>query len=41
VAALERDQQKWNPVSRPIALENIEIAHDLIAKPPTLWWIMR
>jgi len=41
VAALERDQQKWNPVLRPIALENIEIAHDLIAKPPTLWWIMR
>jgi hypothetical protein len=37
----ERDQQKWNPVLRPIALQNIEVAHDLIAKPRTLWRIMR
>jgi len=39
--ALERDQQKWNPVLRPIALQFIEAAHDLFAKPLTLWRIMR
>jgi len=38
---LERDQQKWIPVLRPIALSNIENAHDLFAKPLTLWRIMR
>jgi hypothetical protein len=38
---LERDQQKWIPVLRPIALSNIENAHDLLAKPLTLWRIMR
>src|ERR1017187_8683489 len=38
---LERDQQKWEPVLHPIALQNIIIAHDLIAKPLTLWRIMR
>jgi hypothetical protein len=37
----ERDQQKWNPVLRPIALSDIERAHDLVAKPLTLWRIMR
>jgi len=36
----ERDQQKWLPVLRPIALQ-IKRAHDLIAKPLTLWRIMR
>jgi hypothetical protein len=36
----ERDQQKWKPVCRTnvfvcpeIALQNIEIAHDLVGKP--------
>jgi hypothetical protein len=38
---VERDQQKWKPVLRPIALKNSRMAHDLIAKPPTLWRIMR
>jgi hypothetical protein len=38
---VERDQQKWKPVLRPIALQNSRMAHDLIAKPPTLWRIMR
>ena len=37
---LERDQQKWIPVLRPIALSNIENAHDLFAKPLTLWRVM-
>jgi Protein of unknown function (DUF3096) len=32
----ERDQQKWNPVLRPIALSDIKRAHDLVAKPLTL-----
>jgi hypothetical protein len=36
-----RDQQEWNPVLRPIALSDIERAHDLVAKPLTLWRIMR
>jgi hypothetical protein len=36
----ERDQQKWNAVLRPIAL-SIKMAHDLFAKPLTLWRIMR
>jgi hypothetical protein len=30
--SLERDQQKWKPVLRPIALQNSRMAHDLIAK---------
>jgi len=38
---LGRDQQKWNPVLRPIALQFIETAHDLFVKPLTLWRIMR
>jgi hypothetical protein len=41
---VERDQQKWKPVLRPIALQNsskIVEWHDLIAKPLTLWRIMR
>jgi hypothetical protein len=38
---VERDQQKWKPVLRPIALQNRRMAHDLIAKPPTLWRITR
>src|SRR5260370_12186284 len=38
---LERDRQKWKPVLRPIALQNTGMAHDLIAKPLTLWRIMR
>jgi len=37
----ERDQQKWDPVLRPIALSDIKRAHDLVAKPLTLWRIMR
>jgi hypothetical protein len=37
---LERDQQKWVPVLRPIALKYY-VAHDLVAKPLTLWRIMR
>jgi hypothetical protein len=37
----ERDQQKWNPVLRPIALSANKRAHDLVAKPLTLWRIMR
>jgi hypothetical protein len=37
----ERDQSKWAPVLRPIALQNIEIAHDLVVKPLALWRIMR
>jgi hypothetical protein len=37
----ERDQQKWNPVLRPIALQNIQTAHDLIAGARPLWRIMR
>jgi hypothetical protein len=32
----ERDQQKWKPVLRPIALQILKGAHDLVAKPPTL-----
>jgi len=36
-----RDQQKWIPVLRPIARQFVESAHDLFAKPPTLWRIMR
>jgi hypothetical protein len=36
----ERDQQKWMPVLRPIALQIKEV-HDPVAKPPTLWRIMR
>lgn len=39
--ACERDQQKWSPVLRPIALFFLKRAHDLIAKPLTLWRIMR
>jgi hypothetical protein len=35
-----RDQQKWKSVLRPIALQ-FQGAHDLVAKPPTLWRIMR
>jgi len=31
-----RDQQKWDPVLRPIALSDIKRAHDLVAKPLTL-----
>jgi hypothetical protein len=34
---LERDQQRWIPAFSPIALQNIELAHDLAAKPHTLW----
>jgi len=30
--SIQRDQQKWNPVLRPIA-RSILSAHDLIAKP--------
>jgi hypothetical protein len=37
----ERDQQKWNPVLRPIALSDIKRARDLVAKPLTLWRITR
>jgi len=37
----ERDQQKWNPVCVRSRSKNFEIAHDLIAKPLTLWRIMR
>jgi hypothetical protein len=37
----ERDQQKWKPVLRSSALQIIIMAHDLIAKPLTLWRIMR
>jgi hypothetical protein len=37
----KRDQQKRNPALRPIAPENIQGAHDLIAKPHTLERIMR
>jgi hypothetical protein len=40
-AQTARDQQKWTPVLRPIARQLIERAHDLIAKPLTLWRIMR
>jgi hypothetical protein len=36
----KRDQQKWPPVLRPIALQ-IRRAHDLVAKPPTLCRIVR
>jgi hypothetical protein len=36
----ERNQQKRIPVLRPIALQFLG-AHDLVAKPPTLWRIMR
>jgi hypothetical protein len=36
-----RDQQKWTPVLRPISRQPIEKAHDLFAKPLTLWRIMR
>jgi hypothetical protein len=36
----KRVQQKWEPVLRPTA-PLYERAHDLIAKPPTLWRIMR
>jgi hypothetical protein len=36
-----RDQQKWKPALRPIARYSFESAHDLVAKPRTLWWIMR
>jgi hypothetical protein len=35
------DQQKWEPVLRPIARQFMKSAHDLFAKPPTLWRIMR
>jgi hypothetical protein len=38
---LARDQQKWYPVLRPIARQIIKRAHDLFAKPLTLWRIMR
>jgi len=31
----ERDQQKWEPVLRSIALSDIKRAHDLVAKPLT------
>jgi hypothetical protein len=30
---LTRDQQKWKPVLRPIALQTIERAYDLFANP--------
>jgi hypothetical protein len=32
----ERDQQKWSPVLRPIALPFFKEAHDLVVKPHTL-----
>jgi hypothetical protein len=37
----ERDQQRRNPVLRPIAPQNIQVAHDLIARPRTHGRIMR
>jgi hypothetical protein len=37
----ERDQQKWLPVLRPIALPNVKRAYDLVAKLHALWRIMR
>jgi hypothetical protein len=38
--AKERDQQKWMPVLRPGALQ-LQEAQDLVAKPHTLWRILR
>ena len=37
----ERDQQKWILVLRPVALLTFKWRMDLIAKPLTLWRIMR
>jgi hypothetical protein len=37
----KRDQQKWNPVLRPVALQIFKWRMDLIAKPLALWRIMR
>jgi hypothetical protein len=36
-----RSAKVYYTVLRPIALQIIEFAHDLIAKPLTLWRIMR
>jgi hypothetical protein len=36
---IERNQQKWRPVLRPLALYNIENTHDLFVK--RFWRIMR